>query len=307
MSDTLCRAATGGGFTKRELYTDDQDIIYNFKRCVGLNGINIAAQRGDLLDRSLLVGLADIPRKKRRTEEQLLKDFEACKPYILGGILNTLVKAIREYDFVQPKELFRMADFTKWGCAIAKALGKTEQDFLEAYATKVKLQIEEAAHSSPVATVLIDYFSNHKTWNDTPSTLHKTLLKHAKEMGISTRQKAWPKAPHILVRKLNELAPSLKALGLEVVTGVHTGTERLILINSVSGVKALDDGKADASNTTNASPVSSSSSIEDAFISSCYLCKTPLPRDMEGCTFLEGRSVHCSCARKIKAQEKRDP
>jgi len=305
MSDTLCRAATGGGFTKRELYTDDHDIIYNFKRCVGLNGINIAAQRGDLLDRSLLVGLEDIPKKKRRTEEQLLNDFEACKPYILGGFLNTLVKAIREYPYVKPKELFRMADFTRWGCAIAKALGKVEKDFLEAYDIKVKLQIEEAAHSSPVATVLIDYLSNHKSWEGTPSSLYKILLGHAKDMGISTRQKAFPKAPHILVRKLNELAPSLKALGLEVITGIHTGTHRLISINSVSGVKALDEIENNNTNTTNASPISSSSPIDVAFPSTCFLCHKSLPRDLAYCTYLQGKPVHLSCFNKIEAQKKK--
>jgi len=305
MSDTLCRAATGGGFTKRELYTDDHDIIYNFKRCVGLNGINIAAQRGDLLDRSLLVGLEDIPKKERRTEEQLLKDFEACKPYILGGFLNTLVKAIREYPYVKPKELFRMADFTRWGCAIAKALGKTEKDFLEAYNIKVKLQIEEAAHSSPVATVLIDYLSNHKNWEGTPSSLYKILLGHAKEMGISTRQKAFPKAPHILVRKLNELAPSLKALGLEVVTGIRTPTHRLILINSVNSVKALIDGKNDATDTINASLQSSSSRIDEAFTTTCFLCHKLLPEDLSGCTYLDGKPVHISCFNKLEAQKKK--
>ena len=307
MSDTLCRAATGGGFTKRELYTDDQDIIYNFKRCVGLNGINIAAQRGDLLDRSLLVGLEDIPKKKRKTDEQLLKDFEACKPYILGGFLNTLVKAIREYPYVKPKELFRMADFTRWGCAIAKALGKTEEDFLNAYATKVRLQIEEAAHSSPVATVLIDYSSDHPRWEGTPSNLYKILLGHAKEMGISTRQKEWPKAPHILVRKLNELAPSLNALGLEVVTGIHTGLARRILINSVSSVKRVnDEEETNINNATNALSRSSSSRIDDVFITSCFICHQALPQDLAYCTYLDGKPVHCKCARKLEAQEKKD-
>ena len=33
ISDQLCRAVTGSGFSKRQLYTDDDDIIYNFKRC----------------------------------------------------------------------------------------------------------------------------------------------------------------------------------------------------------------------------------------------------------------------------------
>jgi len=235
MSDTLCRAATGGGFTKRELYTDDQDVIYNFKRCVGLNGINVAAQRGDLLDRILLVGLQDIPKTKRRTEKQLLGEFESCKAEILGGFLDTLVKAIQVYPSVNPKGLFRMADFTRWGCAIAIALGKTQEDFLNAYEKKVQMQIEEAALASPVATVLIDLMESIKEWEGTPSQLYIALLNRAKELSISTRQKIWPKASNSLVRQLNELIPSLKALGWEVVTGVRAGPEgtRRILINSV--------------------------------------------------------------------------
>ena len=60
-SDMLCRACTGEGFSKRALYTDDEDIIYSFRCCVGLNGINIAATRPDLLDRSILIGLERIP------------------------------------------------------------------------------------------------------------------------------------------------------------------------------------------------------------------------------------------------------
>jgi len=71
--------------------------------------------------------------------------------------------------------------------------------------------------------------------------LYKALLNNAKELGISARQKAWPKAPNSLVRQLNELTPSLKALGWEVVTGVKSGKERTrrILINSVSTVPTV--------------------------------------------------------------------
>jgi len=245
MSDTLCRAATGGGFTKRELYTDDEDIIYNFKRCIGLNGINIAAQRGDLLDRSLLVGLEDIPKERRKTEKRLLADFEECKAEILGGFLDTLVKALQIYPSINPKELFRMADFTRWGCAIAVALGKTQEEFIDAYEKKVKMQIKEAAHASPVATVLLEFMRSLEKWEGTPSKLHVAMINHAKELDISTRQKTWPKAPHILVRRLNELIPSLKALGLEVVTGVHTGTTRRILISSVSSGSSVSSVKKD--------------------------------------------------------------
>src|SRR5215510_11882376 len=54
-SDQLARAVTGSGFTKRGLFTDDEDYIYNMKRAVGYNGINISATRADLLDRILNV------------------------------------------------------------------------------------------------------------------------------------------------------------------------------------------------------------------------------------------------------------
>ncbi len=57
ISDQLCRAVTGSGFSKRELYSDDDDIIYNFKRCIGLNGINLAATKADLLDRGIIIEL----------------------------------------------------------------------------------------------------------------------------------------------------------------------------------------------------------------------------------------------------------
>lgn len=54
-SDTLCKAITGGGFSKRELYENDEDVIYSFKRCIGVNGINLVTTRADLMERSLLL------------------------------------------------------------------------------------------------------------------------------------------------------------------------------------------------------------------------------------------------------------
>ncbi|MCW3985318.1 MAG: hypothetical protein NWE91_02775 [Candidatus Bathyarchaeota archaeon] len=235
ISDTLCRASTGGGFTKRELYSDDSDIIYNFMRCVGTNGINIPAQRGDLLDRALLIHHNAIEKNKRKPEKQLLKEFNQCKAEILGGLLDVLSRAMCIYGGIKLDVYFRMADFTKWGCAVAVALGYKQEDFIRAYEEKVNLQIVEAAFQSPVATVLIDWLKSMKieNWENTPSRLFSALINHAKEISISTRQKAWPKAPSTLVRRLNELAPSLKALGYDVITGVKSGSTRKVLISAV--------------------------------------------------------------------------
>lgn len=235
VSDALCRAATGGGFTKRELYTDDDDVIYSFRRCIGLNSINIAAQRPDLLDRCLLVGLKNIPKEKRKTEETLWQEFNNVKSKILGGLLDTLSKAIQIYPTIKLDELHRMADFVKWGCAISKALGIEQKKFLASYDANVKINIEEAARGSPVAEVILKFMIGKLNWEGTPTELYSKLLEMAKEIGISTRQKAWPKAPNSLIRRINELVPALAQLGYEVVE-TRKNKGRIIRINTVTTV-----------------------------------------------------------------------
>ena len=39
------------------LYTNDNDIIYEHRRCLGLNGINVALTEADALDRSISIEL----------------------------------------------------------------------------------------------------------------------------------------------------------------------------------------------------------------------------------------------------------
>jgi hypothetical protein len=39
LSDALCRLATGGGFATRELYTNDEEVIFDAKRPLVVNGI----------------------------------------------------------------------------------------------------------------------------------------------------------------------------------------------------------------------------------------------------------------------------
>jgi hypothetical protein len=38
MSDAFCRAVTGDSFSKRKLYTDNDDLFYTFMRCIGFSG-----------------------------------------------------------------------------------------------------------------------------------------------------------------------------------------------------------------------------------------------------------------------------
>ena len=87
---------TGSGFSKRQLYTDDDDIIYSFKRCIGFNGINLGATKADLLDRGLIIHLEQIPEEKRRKIKDIWNDFNEIKPQLLGYIFDILVKVLKE-------------------------------------------------------------------------------------------------------------------------------------------------------------------------------------------------------------------
>ena len=126
VSDALCRAVTGSGFSKRQLYTDDDDIIYSFKRCVGINGINIGATKPDLLDRSIIIKLERIPKENRRKQEDIWNEFETMKPKLLGYLFNILVKVLQvkqKGGITIEKGLNRMADFEEYGEIISQMFG----------------------------------------------------------------------------------------------------------------------------------------------------------------------------------------
>lgn len=75
-SDEICKAVTGIGHTKRELYSDDDDIIYEHRRVLSINGINVALTEPDALDRSIFIEPPDIDDIARRGKEELLAEFE---------------------------------------------------------------------------------------------------------------------------------------------------------------------------------------------------------------------------------------
>jgi hypothetical protein len=215
ISDLLCKAVTGSGFTKRELYTNDEDIIYSFRRCIGINGINLVSTRPDLLERSLLVELERISPENRRSEEELLKAFEGDLPLILGGIFDTLARAMKIRQTIEVPSLPRMADFALWGCAIAEALGHTKEDFLRAYSRNIEQQKDTALSESPVAQAVLSFMQDKKEYSETPTIFYKELTSHAiYELQIDTRVDSWPKAPNLLSRRLNEISVNLAGAGI---------------------------------------------------------------------------------------------
>ena len=79
ISDTLCRLATGGGFAVRQLYTDQDEVLFDATRPVILNGIEDVVTRPDLADRAIFLTLEPIPDDQRRPEKELWAAFDREK------------------------------------------------------------------------------------------------------------------------------------------------------------------------------------------------------------------------------------
>jgi hypothetical protein len=222
-SDALCRAVTGDGATKRALYTDDDDVIYRFRRVLLLSGVNCVAQRPDLLDRSLLVGLRPISRDERREEEANWRAYEADRPAMLGGLLDALSAAIRLRPTVRLHEHPRLADYAAWAYAAAEALGIGGDAALAAYAANVRRQTDEALAAHPVGQALRVLLDERGAWEGTPATLLSALGQVAERERIDTHGRGWPKAPNALRRRITEVQHNLLAEGWEVDLDAHAG------------------------------------------------------------------------------------
>jgi hypothetical protein len=226
-SDLFCTVITGGGVSKRELYSDDEDIIYNLQRVIGINGIIIAANKPDLLDRSILIELARIPEEKRKTAHEVEELFKEKLPAILGGIFDTLVKAIQIKKTQSHINLPRMADFTEWGSAIAVALGYTQEQFLSSYKNNIQQQSDTVIDDSLVATLVLALCERQDgaEWEGGASELLEELGKDSDgTVDEKIRRSAnFPKASNVLSRNLNELKTTLAEAGCYV---WQTGTNR---------------------------------------------------------------------------------
>jgi hypothetical protein len=122
-ADLLCKAVTGGGFSRRELYSDDSDVIFNFQRAIIITGINVSTAAPDLLERCLLVYLDRIKRKRRREASKLRMEFYEARPRILGALLDIYAKAIKIHAKLKPHWVCPRSVDTSYAASRSNSIG----------------------------------------------------------------------------------------------------------------------------------------------------------------------------------------
>src|SRR5262245_48300294 len=92
LSDTLCRLASGGSFAVRQLYTDDDEVLFDAARPILLNGIEDIVSRADLADRAIFLNLAPIAEEDRRSEAELWREIEVKRTSIVGRMFDAVAQ-----------------------------------------------------------------------------------------------------------------------------------------------------------------------------------------------------------------------
>ena len=260
LSDALCRACTGEGFSKRELYSDDDDVVYSFQNIGSLNGINLVVEKPDLMERCIIFGLEKIERVQSMAIFN--QRFAQAKPFILGAIFDALAGALQRIESVAVENQFRMSDFARWGCAIAEAIGYDAKDFISAYRANIGLQNLEAIDASQIAQAIEAFMGDREEWHGTPTDLYNELEKIAEDRHFDKKSETWPKAANWLWRRVAPMTSNLLARGIKV--SRSSGEERVVTLTKVSedAVDAVDGADEDENASETADSIANTAAID---------------------------------------------
>jgi hypothetical protein len=213
LSDTLCRLATGGGFAVRQLYTDQDEVLFDAARPVILNGIEDVVTRPDLADRSINLTLEPISEARRRPEAELWAAFEAARPRILGALLDLVARGLKFLPETHLPKLPRLADFALWATACQTAVWPAGT-FWSAYCGNRDEAVDGVIDADPIAAAVRDLMGGRTEWTGTASDLLGVLANIAGERLASA--KTWPNGPRALAGRLRRAATFLRNVGIEV-------------------------------------------------------------------------------------------
>ncbi len=245
LSNALCRLATGGGFATRELFTDEGEVIFDAQRPVILNGISEVVTKSDLLDRSILIYLPQIPKTERKLDRVIEREFATVQPRVLGALCNVVSVGLRNLARgVELDELPRLADFAEWVCACAEGLGFTSKEFLDAYSHNQEKANGLAIEASPVAAAVLALLAEAGDWQGEIGGLLKALNNRLEANSENPKKKlGWPQSPRGLSAKLKELAPNLRRSGVEVGFGERTKRGYTLTLSQVAKEETRKEGK----------------------------------------------------------------
>lgn len=261
LSDAFCRISTGGGFSTRTLYENTEETIFAAKRPILLNGIGEIANRGDLIDRAILVSLKPISKETRKTERQFWREFMEVENEIFSGLLDAVAIALRNIDDVHLQNAPRMADFAHWATAAEPALGFTKSTFINAFERNKNISNYIALEGSPLADAIQKYVAHKQIKESNKFLLFIGNLQEFLDVlepfsdEVNKKVKSeYPKSPRGVRSKLERINPNLRAIGINVELLRRTEKGQLVKIENICFQRSEPSDGQDALQTKDLTP-----------------------------------------------------
>jgi hypothetical protein len=230
----------------RQLFTDQDEVLFDAARPVILNGIEDVVSRPDLADRALFLTLPYLSEARRRPEHTLWQAFELLRPRLLGALLDALSHGLHALPQVRLDRLPRMADFALWATACETSLWPAGT-FARAYADNRRGAIADAIDADPVAACVRELMAERGSWAGCAADLLRVGADRSRN-AVIVGGRDWPKNPRALAGRLRRAQAFLRALGIEVAfTREGRAGSRIIRIyetieTAVSTVSVNDNG-----------------------------------------------------------------
>jgi hypothetical protein len=164
LSDALCRLATGGSFAVRQLYTDDEEVLFEASRPIPLNGIEEMVGRPDLGDRAIFLTLAPIEEAHRRPEKRAVAGVRVrTAPHPRRAARRGGAWAAHQ-QYRSPRSAAAHGRFRSLGGGLRTSLlaGTT---FARAYAANRRAAIESIIEADPLATCVRPIMDERTSWS----------------------------------------------------------------------------------------------------------------------------------------------
>lgn len=229
MSDFLCVASSGGNTCERKLYTNNEVSLQPLHGAVIMNGIHSIVNHSDLAQRSLPIRTLPLSESNRRSETEILKEFNRELPVIYRGFLDLISNILLHLDSVEVTHPERMIDFVKWLAAMEKVDGTQPGKYQSLYSAALHEAQLDTLLTNSLASAVLQFMQNTDQWSGTPTELLELLER---QVTHSTRyDRDWPSSPISLSKRLNSLKASLK--GQKINVSFHRGKERKITITNL--------------------------------------------------------------------------
>ena len=212
LQDAICNLSTGGGYASRKLYTNDDEVAYEAKRQVVLNGINTVATQQDLISRLVRLECPIFDARRSRLDEKELRGlFDKHGSRAIGFILDTMVEALAKLPDIELLEKQRLLDFSKLGAAVGRVMDckNGELTFLARLKASREAASFQALESTPVVLALVEYLENHGAFAGN----YADLLREIESKIGRSFDAGWPRGPRGLSESMGRAKSSLRQLG----------------------------------------------------------------------------------------------